>query len=143
MQEMSANDLKWSHECTFPSSMDTAHEIIDKIVAEIEQRHWSSKDRFAVQMALEEAFVNAVMHGNQFDPSKIVRFSCELTDSRFVFRVEDEGAGFDPHNIPNPTDEEHILVASGRGVLLIKSFVTNVVWNDKGNIITVEKVRSD
>lgn len=140
---MSANHLKWSYERAFPSSMDTAHGLIDQVIAEVEKRNWSSKDLFAAQMALEEAFVNAVMHGNRFDPAKNVSFYCELTEARIFFRIGDEGPGFDPTTIPDPRADERVTVASGRGVLLIKSFATNVSWNDKGNIISVEKIRTE
>ncbi|MDR0391961.1 MAG: ATP-binding protein [Planctomycetaceae bacterium] len=133
---------KWSNSCSFASDMATAHRLIDEVMTQIENMEWSSKEKFAINMALEEALVNAVQHGNNSDPNKNVHFTCNLNDNLLYVKIEDEGPGFDPDAIPDPTDEEHILDNHGRGVLLIRSFVTNVRWNDKGNLIEFEKERA-
>ena len=138
---MTAVEWGWSHNCSFPSDMNTAHSLIDTVMSELRKSAWTSKEQFAINFALEEAFANAVQHGNNSDPNKSVRFSCSLTDSLVKFRVEDEGEGFDPDTVPDPTDAEHIMIASGRGVLLIKGFVSRVQWNDKGNVLEFEKDR--
>jgi len=140
---MTTVEWGWSHDCSFPSGMDTAHSLIDTIMGKLQGTEWSSKEQFAINLALEEALVNAVQHGNRSDPSKNVHFSCKLTRSLAKFRVEDEGDGFDPSAVPDPTDDDHILIASGRGVLLIKGFVSRVWWNDKGNVLEFEKDRSE
>jgi len=136
------SEWRWSHDCSLPSSMDTAHSLIDAVMGELQGSEWSSKEQFAINLALEEALVNAIQHGNQSDPRKSVHFSCSLTNSLAKFRVEDEGDGFDPDAVPDPTDDEHIMIASGRGVLLIKGFVSRVKWNDKGNVLEFEKDRA-
>ena len=139
---MSTTEWEWSHECSFPSSEEAAHTLIDIVIGELQRSEWSSKEQFAINLALEEALINAVQHGNNSDPSKNVHFSCCLTNSLAQFRIEDEGEGFDPNAVPDPTDEEHIEIASGRGVLLIKGFVSRVWWNDKGNVLEFEKDRA-
>jgi len=131
----------WSHDCSFPSNMDIAHSLIDTVMGKLQGFNWSAKEQFAINLALEEALINAIQHGNHSDPNKNVHFSCNLTSSLVKFRVEDEGDGFDPEAVPDPTDEEHIMIASGRGVLLIKGFVSRVWWNNKGNVIEFEKDR--
>jgi serine/threonine-protein kinase RsbW len=133
----------WSKECSFSSDMQIAHVLIEQIMEQICSNGWTNKDEFAVNMALEEALINAVQHGNGSDPAKQVHFVCRLNGQRIYVRIEDEGAGFDPSAIPDPTDPEHIMVASGRGILLIKSFVTQVSWNEKGNILEFEKEREN
>ncbi|MDR1483376.1 MAG: ATP-binding protein [Planctomycetaceae bacterium] len=132
---------KWSNSCSFASDMTTAHKLIDQAMEQLETTEWSSKEKFAINMALEEALVNAVQHGNDSDPNKNVHFVCRLNDNLIYVRIEDEGPGFDPDAIPDPTDAEHILDNHGRGVLLIKSFVTRVRWNEKGCVIEFEKER--
>jgi serine/threonine-protein kinase RsbW len=122
--------------------MENAHSLIDTVMGKFQNSDWSSKEQFAINLALEEAMVNAVQHGNKSDPSKNVHFACRLTNSFAKFRVEDEGDGFDPNAVPDPTDEDHILNVSGRGVLLIKGFVSRVCWNDKGNVLEFEKDRA-
>jgi len=140
---MSTVEWSWSHDCSFSSSMETAHSLIDAVMAELKSSEWSSKEQFAINLALEEALVNAVQHGNHSDPNKDVHFSCRLTNALAKFRIEDEGDGFDPNAVPDPTDAEHIFNVSGRGVLLIKGFVSRVWWNDQGNILEFEKDRAD
>jgi serine/threonine-protein kinase RsbW len=132
----------WSKDCSFPSDMNIAHNLIEEVMGQIRLGSWNNKEEFAVNMALEEALVNAIQHGNGSDPAKQVHFSCRLNEQRIYVRVEDEGNGFDPNAVPDPTDPEHILVASGRGVLLIKSFVSRVQWNEHGNVLEFEKDRS-
>jgi serine/threonine-protein kinase RsbW len=129
----------WSVEGSFPSDMKWAHDLIEQVMEQIRSNSWSNRDEFAVNMALEESLVNAVQHGNNSDPKKNVHFNCRLNSCLFYARIEDEGEGFDLDAIPDPTDPEHITIASGRGVLLIKSFVTNVRWNKKGNVLEFEK----
>ncbi len=138
---MDVKDGVWNYEQVFPSDMDTAHTLIDKVVQQLDGTDWTGKERFAINLALEEGLVNAVRHGNQSDLGKMVHFSCELTNDRFTCRIEDEGDGFDPEEVPDPTYEEHILIASGRGVLLIRNFVDDAQWNERGNVLTLEKKR--
>ncbi|MDR2169642.1 MAG: ATP-binding protein [Planctomycetaceae bacterium] len=139
---MNVQTWVWSNNCSFASDMDMAHKLIDQVMEQLEKSTWSTKEKFAIQMALEESLVNAVKHGNDSDPNKNVHFTCNLNDSLIYVRIEDEGPGFDPNEVPDPTDPEHIMVASGRGVLLIKSFVTKVWWNEKGNVIEFEKEKA-
>ncbi|MDR3199532.1 MAG: ATP-binding protein [Planctomycetaceae bacterium] len=131
----------WSKDCSFPSDMKIAHDLIEEVMEQVKLGGWSNKDEFAVNMALEEALVNAIQHGNGSDPAKRVHFSCRLNSQRIYIRIEDEGSGFDPNAIPDPTDPEHLLVTSGRGVFLIKSFVSRVKWNESGNVLEFEKDR--
>lgn len=138
---MDAKNGSWTLEHAFPSSMDEAHALIDTVMRQLEETGWSGKECFAINLALEEALVNAVQHGNKSDPAKTVHVSCRLTDDRFYCRVEDEGEGFNPDDVPDPTDEDHIMIASGRGVLLIRNFVSRVKWNERGNVLELEKER--
>lgn len=77
-------------------------------------------------MAVREAVANAVTHGNVYSADKRVHFSVELDESRLVVSVKDEGTGFDPSEVPDPTLVENILKASGRGLLMMRSLVDEV-----------------
>lgn len=132
----------WIKECSFPSDMSRAHALIDEIMQQVQSMGWNNKEQFAINMALEEGLVNAVQHGNHSDPAKQVHFVCRLADNHLYVRIEDEGEGFDPNAVPDPTDEDHIMVASGRGVLLIRNFVSRANWNDRGNVLEFEKDRA-
>ena len=90
-------------------------------------------------VALDEAFVNAVKHGNRQDPSKLVRITADLSAREARFTVEDEGEGFDPTAIPDPRDPENLFKTSGRGVLLIYNIMDEVKYNERGNRLTMVK----
>jgi len=139
---MSLEPQTWTKESTFPSDMGTAHSLIEEVLEAVRARQWCEKDLFALELILEEALTNAVKHGNNSDPSKHVRFVCRLTPVTLFVRVEDEGRGFDPHALPDPREPENQLVASGRGVLLIRHLATRVNWNERGNAVEFEKDRS-
>lgn len=77
-------------------------------------------------MAVREAAANAVTHGNAYSADKSVHFSVELHDERLVVRIRDEGEGFDPGAVPDPTSVENLLKASGRGLLMMRALVDDV-----------------
>ena len=90
-------------------------------------------------MALDEAFVNAVKHGNKNDPTKLVRVGAELSPTEASFTVEDEGEGFDVRTIPDPCDPSNLFKSSGRGVLLIYNIMDEVEYNAQGNRVKMVK----
>lgn len=90
-------------------------------------------------IALDEAFVNAVKHGNRSDPHKIVRITADLSAREARFTVEDEGEGFRVDEIPDPRDPANLFKASGRGVLLIYNIMDEVMYNERGNRLTMIK----
>ena len=132
----------WTREYTFPSDMGTAHSLIGEVMAVVRTAQWGEKDLFAIELALEEALTNAVRHGNDSDSSKKVRFDCKLGQDIIYVRIEDEGSGFDHRTLADPREPANQVVESGRGVLLIKHFVTRVQWSERGNVIEFEKERS-
>ncbi len=91
--------------------------------------------KFAIRLAIEEAVVNAFRHGNRSDPKKSVHFRAYIDDTRASFEVEDEGPGFDPATIPDPTEDENLEIPSGRGVMLIKAYMTEVEYVPPGNLL--------
>ena len=96
---------------------------------------------FAVRLAIEEAVVNAFRHGNLSDPKKVVFFRAAIDDARADFEVEDQGPGFDPRLIPDPTDEDNLEIPSGRGVMLIKAYMTEVEYVKPGNKLRMALVK--
>src|SRR5262249_20754547 len=108
----------------------------------MEAAGYSSKDVFGMRLVLEEAVVNGLKHGNQFDPVKRVRVRCQVNAERAVVEVEDEGPGFDPSEVPDPLDPETLERPCGRGLLLMRSYTTWMRFNERGNCVTVCKERS-
>jgi len=83
-------------------------------------------ERFRIGMAVREAAVNAVLHGNEYDPAKKVTVSLENTGDSLVISVADEGKGLDPDSLPDPLAPENLLRGTGRGIFLIRSFMDEV-----------------
>jgi serine/threonine-protein kinase RsbW len=90
---------------------------------------------FAIRLALEEAVVNAFRHGNRSDPAKSVRFGARIDAARAAFEVEDQGPGFDPGTIPDPTVDENLEIPSGRGVMLIRAYMSEVEYVKPGTLL--------
>ena len=132
----------WTREYTFPSDMKTAQCLVAEAVNAMRAAGWGHKDVFAVELALEETLSNAVKHGNESNPEKNVHFFCGLHSDALYARIEDEGEGFDPHALPDPRKPENQMTPSGRGVLLVRHFVTKVKWNRQGNMVEFEKDRT-
>lgn len=109
-------------------------EDVQTLVAnEVERRGYGEPAAFAIRLALEEAISNAFRHGNKNEPGKQVRFQCRIDDHEAQFEVEDEGPGFDPHAVPDPTEDENIEIPSGRGIMLIKAYMSEVEFLPPGN----------
>src|ERR1044071_9646945 len=96
-------------------------------------------DRSNLLIALDEAFVNAVKHGNKHDVGKLVRITADLSAKEARFTIEDEGEGFNVGDIPDPLDPENLFKTSGRGVLLIYNIMDEVEYNERGNRLTMVK----
>lgn len=98
---------------------------------------------FAVHLSLEEAFVNAIKHGNHEDPQKSIKVECLITPDKFDVSIADEGFGFDPNGVPDPRCNGNIYKCTGRGVLLIQSYMDLVEYNSRGNCIHMVKYRNN
>jgi serine/threonine-protein kinase RsbW len=92
----------------------------DKLAAEA---GLDEDDRFHLAMAAREAAVNAVLHGNEYDPAKQIVASFENTGTALVITVADQGKGLDPDTLPDPLAPENLLRGTGRGIFIIRSFV--------------------
>lgn len=82
----------------------------------------------SIDLAVRESVANAVKHGNKFDETKMVEIRLARTEIGFEMTVRDHGIGFDVDDIPDPTDPENLLKASGRGILFIRAFMDEVTW---------------
>jgi serine/threonine-protein kinase RsbW len=102
----------------------------------------STDQSLAVAVALQEALVNAIKHGNHNDPAKRVRIIAEISVEEARFIVEDEGKGFEKENRPNPLTPTDLYKTSGRGMLLINSIMDETEYNQQGNVVTMIKKRS-
>lgn len=128
-------------EVIIPSDTSKGQAIQERIVKALEDRSFSPRDVFGVRLALEEAIVNAIKHGNRMDPKKTVRIRCAINHDKVRVEIEDQGGGFKVEDVPDPTLDENLERPCGRGIMLMKAFMNLIEYNDSGNMITLEKIR--
>ncbi len=126
---------------TIPSDTSEGRLVQERIVQLLEQRNYPMRDVFGVRLALEEALVNAIKHGNRMDPNKTVRIECQVLEDKVRITIEDEGEGFNASEVPDPTMDENLEKPGGRGIMLMRSFMTHIEYNEKGNRLVMVKVR--
>jgi serine/threonine-protein kinase RsbW len=114
---------------------------MQEILKQLAQFGWDGRDLFGVELALEESLTNAIRHGNCCDEAKHVHVECKISPERFWLRVQDEGSGFSPLAVPDCTADENLGCPGGRGLALIKAYMTRVEHNRRGNCVTMEKIR--
>lgn len=129
-------------EVRIPSETSAGQELQDKIINQLEQLEFPPRDVFGVRLALEEALVNAIKHGNAMDPGKQVRVECDIDPDFLRVVIEDEGPGFDVTDVPDPTADENLDRPCGRGIMLMRAFMTTVEYNSTGNCVLLEKRRT-
>lgn len=115
--------------------------VQDRIMPLVEQLEYSREAVFAVRLALDEAVSNAIRHGNQGDETKTVTVDYDLTPQQLTIQICDQGPGFNPDCLADPTCEENLTEPHGRGVMLMRAYMTDVRFNDSGNCVTMVKER--
>jgi len=128
------------HDIVISSDPADARRVQDEIERELQACHFAEHDIFSIRLAMEEALVNAIKHGNQMDPTKKVHISYQVTPKRFEVRIVDEGKGFDPEDVPDCQAPENLERASGRGLLLMRYYMTEVTYHPPGNRVSMSKV---
>ncbi len=117
---------------SMPSSIT---KVCKQILSELKANDFSQEDAFAVHLALQEAFLNALKHGNKMDAGKQVKIDYVLDSDRIEISMTDEGNGFDPGSIPDPRVGQNLYKTEGRGLLLIRSYMDVVRFSERGNCV--------
>jgi serine/threonine-protein kinase RsbW len=118
---------------------DEVNPLLDQVEAAMTELGYSPRDVIGLRLALEEAIVNGLGHGNGGDPSKQVVVRYLVGPEEVLGEVEDEGPGFDPERVPDPTAPKNLYKPSGRGLLLMRHFTTWVRYHGRGNRVTLCK----
>ncbi len=139
---MSLTAWNWSAEHWLPSDTHATSSAVADLLAYMQHAQWSEREIFGVHMAVEEALVNAIQHGNQEDPAKRVRVRFYASDCKLRIEITDEGPGFIPTAVADPTTEEFIEKPHGRGLLLMRSYMNKVQYVGCGNQVVMEKRRN-
>jgi serine/threonine-protein kinase RsbW len=124
---------------TIPSDYAAGRDVQERILEQVQRHGFTTDATFAIRIALEEALVNAIKHGNRHDPDKSIRVEARVTKKRAQITIEDEGPGFNRNGIPDPTLEENLHKCSGRGILLIESYMDGVHWSRGGRRLKMVK----
>jgi serine/threonine-protein kinase RsbW len=132
----------WQRTFDLPSDRGASRVVMDVLLEQLGAHDWDPSDIFAIHLAVEEALVNAIMHGNKLDSAKKVHVDCRVSRDDVRVEITDEGQGFDPASVPDCTLEERLEAPSGRGVMLMRSFMTRIAYNAKGNSVVLEKSRA-
>ncbi len=109
-------------------------DLIDEILQHAENQGFGASSIFAIRLAIEEAITNAFEHGHEhLDPELSIKVEYAVNEDEIAVAIEDQGPGFVPADLPDPTLVENLSKPSGRGVMLMKAYMTRVDFNDKGN----------
>lgn len=135
----------WSRkiERSLPSRSGAHVAVMREILDSLRGLGWSDRELFGIEMALEESLTNAIRHGNQFDENKQVQVNCKFSAERFWLRVEDEGTGFCPDHVPDCTADDNLELCGGRGLMLMRAYMTRVEYSPRGNCVEMEKIRGE
>jgi serine/threonine-protein kinase RsbW len=131
-----------SHQVVIPSDLRIARRLEERILQEAEACGYSPELAFAIRLALEEAIVNAHKHGNGSDPTRQIVVSYDVNPQRVVIRVRDEGQGFNPAGVPDPTSPDRISLPNGRGIMLMHAYLDKLTFNEQGNEVQLVKEKS-
>ena len=107
---------------------------LEQVAFDPDEIHW-------LVMSVREAVINAILHGNREDAEKRVRVKVDLEGPDLVVRVEDEGQGFDPESLPDPTAPENLLRPSGRGIFMMRQFADSIEYSFPSKLGTVVTMR--
>jgi serine/threonine-protein kinase RsbW len=133
----------WTTDERLPSRLGASDPFVQSLLTQLGEHAWNEHDVFAIRLAVEEALVNAIRHGNQLDETKQVRVTCKVSQESVWVEIVDEGPGFNPDDLPDPTAPENLERPSGRGVMLMRSFMTHVEYHDQGNRVVMEKHKAN
>ena len=121
-----------------PSLSDNIR-MIESFIDNAKEKFQLNEDIYGnIMIAVTEAVNNAIRHGNKGDSSKNVSLGLSLEEGMIKFRVEDEGTGFDFHNLPDPTAPENLEKPAGRGVFLMKNLADHVSFSDNGKVVQLD-----
>lgn len=125
---------------TLPNEVHVVSPFVDRVLSFITGSPGADEHRFEIQLALREALVNAIVHGNQEDPQKRLHVRCRLTTDGEVFMtVQDERPGFEHNAVADPTVPENRLLAQGRGLRLMRALMDAVEFEKGGSVVHMRK----
>lgn len=136
-----ASETPVTHSTVVESTSSAVSSVCESILSGLKANRFGEEDIFAVHLALEEAFINAVKHGNKMDVVREVRIEYSVAPDKVEVTVTDGGEGFDPNAVPDPRYGENLYKPEGRGLFLMRSYMDVVTFNDRGNSVCMVKYK--
>lgn len=125
----------------FPSEFAEARKAQDQVISTVARYHYDDESVFAIKLALEEAVINAIKHGNRFDKKKTVELTARIGEDRVEIEIEDQGQGFDRRSVPDPLADENIERLHGRGLLLMEAYMNSVEYSNGGRRVRLVRLK--
>lgn len=122
-----------------PSELQVVRQTALEVLDVVKHCGYDEASAFGIRLALEEALYNAIKHGNRMDPAKVVKVDVDIDRSRAVLTVTDQGEGFDPATVPDPTTDENLERPCGRGIMLMRAYMDEVHFTPPGNQVRLVK----
>jgi serine/threonine-protein kinase RsbW len=126
---------------TIESTSAALEEVRQWLLSQLKEYQYCDNDIFAVHLAFEEAFYNAIKHGNKMDPDKKVKIDCLISSDKIEISMADAGCGFNPNSVPDCRTGENLYKTEGRGILLMRSYMDEVKFNETGNLVCMIRYR--
>ena len=132
--------LNEQFEVEIQSDYESGQAVVERIMAEVGHAGFSSREEFGIRLSIDEAVTNAIKHGNKLSPDKTIRIDFQRTEAGVRIEIEDQGSGFRPEDVPDCTKDENLESPTGRGLMLMREFMTRIEFNPKGNLVVLEKL---
>lgn len=137
-QQVNSHDGRF--QVVIPSEYEAGQAFVERVVSSLEGAGFGPRDVFGIRLSVDEAVTNAIKHGNKLSPDKTVRIDFQLSERGVRIEIEDQGSGFCPEDVPDPTADENLERPCGRGLMLMRQFMTRVEYSAKGNLVVMEKL---
>ena len=125
------------------SNLRAARNLEEQVLREVARHGYPAASEFAIRLALEEGLNNAIRHGNGFDPHKVIEVVYDVDDRQAVITITDQGRGFDPRQVPDPTADENLEKPCGRGIMLMRAYMDEVQFCRGGQQVRLIKRNSE